>query len=206
MKSNTVSIVLSSISLACVIAITVCGAVAHSSHAKCAEQTATEVSEPVSNGIVCFQLEEVIAQYDYAIELSEGFEKKANSVGQEIQRRGSKLEADVKEWQNKIDKGLITRSVAESQGQRLQQREAEFNQYAQSKQAELAEEQQVILNNIAQAIKEYVDQYRVEKGYSLVLSTQGSILPAPVASFDGALDKTQEIVSGLNAAYKQPKK
>lgn len=221
MKKN-ISLILSILSLVAVIALAVVTLTRSSS------KTVEGIDqETVKADIVYFQLDKVIATYDFATELSTDFDAKAQKVNQEVNsrrssieseitRRGNKLEADAKAWQEKIDKGLLTRSTAEVQGQKLQERQVElqnyaaqkqdeFAQYASQKQQELAEEQQVILNNIANAIKEYVDIFRAEKGYSLILSTQGDLLPSPVASADPALDITDALVAGLNAEYAKTK-
>ena len=39
----------------------------------------------------------------------------------------------------------------------------------------------------------------------MILTTQGDILPAPVVTADPALDITDEILEGLNAAYVKSK-
>ena len=171
--------------------------------------TSAESSEsengPAAGAIVYFNLDRVLEEYDMANDLRSVVETKVNSIQQEINRRGSKLEKDVKAFQDKIDKGLLTRSVAEVQGQKLQEQQNSFQQYAAQKQQEMAEEQQVMLNQIADAIKTWLDEFNAEKKYALILSTQGAVLPAPIATGDPELDITDEILEGLNAAYVKTK-
>ena len=154
---------------------------------------------PAAGAIVYFNLDRVLDEYDMANDLRSVVETKVGSIQQEINRRGSKLEKDVKAFQDKIDKGLLTRSVAEVQGQKLQEQQNNFQQQ------EMAEEQQVMLNQIADAIKSFLDEYNAEKKYAMIISTQGSVLPAPVACADPELDITDEILEGLNAAYVKTK-
>ena len=166
----------------------------------------TAASEgPAAGAIVYFNLDRVIEEYDMANDLRSVVETKVGSIQQEINRRGSKLEKDVKAFQDKIDKGLLTRSVAEVQGQKLQEQQNNFQQYAAQKQQEMAEEQQVMLNQIADAIKTFLDDFNAEKKYAMIISTQGAVLPAPVAAADPELDITDEILEGLNAAYVKTK-
>lgn len=160
---------------------------------------------PAAGAIVYFNLDRVLDEYDMANDLRSVVETKVGSIQQEINRRGSKLEKDVKSFQDKIDKGLLTRSVAEVQGQKLQEQQNNFQQYAAQKQQEMAEEQQVMLNQIADAIKTFLDEYNAEKKYAMIISTQGSVLPAPVACADPELDITDDILEGLNAAYVKTK-
>jgi outer membrane protein len=132
-------------------------------------------------------------------------ETKINSINQEVNRRGSKLEKDIKEFQDKIDKGLLTRSTAEVQSGNLQKRQNEFQQFAAQKQQEIAEEQQVMMNQLADAIHSYLVKYNEDKQFAMILTTQGNILPAPVAVADTDLDVTDDILTGLNAEYVKSK-
>lgn len=174
---------------------------------KKAEQTSeTETVAAVDGGaIVFFNLDEVLQQYDMANDLRTVVETKAQSIQQEINRRGSKLEKDINSFQDKINKGLLISSVAAAQQEKLQQQQAEFQQYAAQKQQEIAEEQQVMLNQIADAIKTFLDRYNAEKGYALILTTQGGNLPAPVAAADTSRDITKDVLAGLNAEYVKTK-
>ena len=165
--------------------------------------TPAEKSEQIDNseGIAFFNLDEVIAGYQMAIDLQQGFEKKAKGIDDDVTRRRSKIESEDKDLADKLNKGLITRSVAEVKYNDLQKRVAECQQYGQQKQGELAEEQQVILNNIANSIMEYVKKYNTTHNYSLILSTQGGLLPQPVVIGSESLNITSELIEGLNAEY-----
>lgn len=162
-----------------------------------------EVAESAAGkgAIVYFNLDRVLQEYDMANDLRSVVETKVGSINQEVNRRGNKLEKDIKAFQDKIDKGLLTRSVAEVQSGDLQKRQNDFQQYAAQKQQEIAEEQQVMMNQIADAIQTFLVKYNDEKGYAMILTTQGNILTAPVTVADPELDVTDEILAGLNAEY-----
>ena len=162
-------------------------------------------STVTAGAIVYFNLDRVIDEYDMANDLRSVAETKINSINQEVNRRGSKLEKDIKTFQDKINKGLMTQSVAEVQSRKLQEQKNNFDQYAAQKQQEIIEEQQVMMNQIADAIKTYVDEFNAVKGYAMILTTQGEILPAPVVVADPSLDITDELLEGLNAAYVKSK-
>ncbi|MBQ5582489.1 MAG: OmpH family outer membrane protein [Bacteroidales bacterium] len=162
---------------------------------------AVEVSaEP--GAIVYFDLDRVMNEYDMANDLLSVFESKANSINEEVTRRGTKLEKDVKAFQDKINKGLLTQSVAERQSQTLSEQQANFQNYYNQKQQEIAEEQQVMMNQIADAINTFVNEFNAEKNYAMIIATQGAgILPTPVVTGNAELDITDELLEGLNAAY-----
>ncbi|MBR4810029.1 MAG: OmpH family outer membrane protein [Bacteroidales bacterium] len=162
-------------------------------------------STVTAGAIVYFNLDRILDEYDMANDLRSVAETKINSINQEVNRRGSKLEKDTKTFQDKINKGLMTQSVAEVQYRKLQEQQNSFQQYAAQKQQEIAEEQQVMMNQIADAIKTFIDEYNEQKGYAMILTTQGDILPAPVVTANPALDITDDLLEGLNAAYVKSK-
>ena len=159
----------------------------------------------VAGSIVFFNIDKVVENYDMANDLRSVVETKVSGIQAEIDRRGNKLQKDANDFQNKMDKGLLTTSVANAQYQKLQQQQNEYQQYVVRKQQEMQEEQQVMLNQIMNAIAEYVQEYNVTKQYALILTTSGDILPAPVVTGSATLDITDEILEGLNAAYVKTK-
>ena len=155
--------------------------------------------------IVYFDMDRVLQEYDLANDLRSVVETKVNSINQEVTRRQNKLQKDANAFSDKMNKGLITQSSAQVQYQKLQEQEASFNNYAQQKQQEILEEQNVMLNQISDAIKNFIDGYTAEMGYAMVLATQGAILPMPVVSAVAERDITDALIEGLNAAYVKEK-
>ena len=158
-----------------------------------------------AGSIVFFNIDKVVESYDMANDLRSVVETKVSGIQSEIDRRGNKLQKDANDFQNKMDKGLLTTSVANAQYQKLQQQQNDYQQYVVRKQQEMQEEQQVMLNQIMNAIAEYVQQYNTTKQYALILTTSGDILPAPVVTGSATLDITDEILAGLNAEYVKTK-
>jgi outer membrane protein len=158
-----------------------------------------------AGSIVFFNIDKVVENYDMANDLRSVVETKVSGIQSEIDRRGNKLQKDANDFQNKMDKGLLTTSVANAQYQKLQQQQNDYQQYVVRKQQEMQEEQQVMLNQIMNAIAEFVQEYNVEKQYALILTTSGDILPAPVVTGSDKLDITDQILEGLNAAYVKTK-
>ena len=190
-------LILSIIALAGVIALAVLQ-FASSSKAKAPVVAETDASGPQKGAIVYFNLDRVLNEYDMANDLSSVVQTKIQSISEELDRRQNRLQSDANSFQEKINKGLLTSSVAEVQYQKLQQQDQEFQQYAAKKQQEMDEEQSVMINQIADAINTYLQKYNEVKQYAMIVSTQGNILSAPIASGDAALDITDELIAGLN--------
>ena len=101
----------------------------------------------------------------------------------------------------------MTQASAQVQSQKLQEQQASVENYANQKQQEILEEQQVMLNQIYDAIKTYIDEYNETQGYAMVIATgssaimTGDIFPNPVVTGSAELDITDALIEGLNAAY-----
>ena len=162
---------------------------------------AAQDSTAVAGSIVYFNMDKVMQGYDMANDLNSVFETKTSGIQAEIDRRGKKLEKDAADFQNKMDKGLLTNSVAQVQYQKLQEQQQAYQEYVLRKQQEMAEEQQVMMNQIADAIATYVKEYNTTHNYALILTTAGNVITTPVVTGDSRLDITDELLAGLNAAY-----
>lgn len=193
-------LILSIAALAGVVALAVVDLTKGGCSKKTSDSASTEGSA-VKGDVVYFNLDRVLEEYDMANDLRSVVETKVESINQEVNRRGTKLEKDIKAFQDKINKGLITQSVAEQQSRKLQEQQNEFQTYAAQKQQEIAEEQQVMMNQLADAINSFIETFNADKQYAMIITTQGDILSAPVVTGDASLDITDEILEGLNAAY-----
>ena len=191
------SLILSIISLVAVVAF---GIISLTKGGKASAQAEGEAVAAVAceGAIVYIDLDRILMEYDMANDLRSVVETKVQNIQAEVNRRGTKLEKDVKSFQEKMEKGLMTRSVAEVQGQKLQQQELEFNNYAAQKQQEIQEEQVVMMNQLGDAIKTFLDKYNEEKQYAMILTNQGG---APVIAGDAALNITDDVLAGLNEEY-----
>ena len=192
------SLILSIVSL---VAVVVFGVLSLTKGGKTADvqSEGAAVEAAASKGdIVYVDLDRVLMEYDMANDLRSVVETKVQNIQAEVNRRGKKLENDIADFQNKIDKGLMTRSVAEAQGQKLSQQEVEFNNYAAQKQQEINEEQVVMMNQLGDAIQTFINKYTEEKQYAMILTNSGG---APVITADKTLDITDDVLAGLNEEY-----
>ena len=191
------SLILSVISLVAVVVFGVLSLTGKGAAAsEAAEGEATEVA--AKGDIVYIDLDRILMEYDMANDLRSVVETKIQNIQAEVNRRGQKLENEVKSFQEKLDKGLMTRSVAEVQSQKLQQQELDFNNYAAQKQQEINEEQVVMMNQLGDAIQTYLTKFNEEKQYAMILTNSGG---APVITADPALDVTEAVLAGLNEEY-----
>ncbi len=149
--------------------------------------------------IVYIDLDSLVAQYDMYNDLRTELQGKLSAVENDLNKKGRALENDIKSFQEKMNKGLLTRSQAETMGNELAAREQELRVLTQQKQYEMQEEEAVMVNRVMDAINTYVDAYQIEMGYSMVLTT--SITTNTVLAADQGLNITYAVVEGLNAEY-----
>ena len=194
---KNVSLIISIVALA---VATVFGVMGLSKGEKKVAAVEEAVGEVVASkgDIVYLDLDRVLMEYDMANDLRSVVETKIQNIEAEITRRGKKLENEVKDFQEKMNKGLMTRSVAEVQQQKLIKQEQEFNNYAAQKQQEIQEEQLVMMNQLGDAIKTFIDKYNEEKQYAMIITNNAG---SPVVAANPALNITDDVLAGLNDEY-----
>lgn len=165
-------------------------------------QADSTVCTAAAGSIVYINLDEILAKYDMANELSSVVETKVQNIEAEVNRRGKKIQNAEKEFNEKLEKGLMTRSTAEVEAQKIQKQAANYQNYAAQKQQEIQEELMVMNNQIADAIKTYIEKYNEEKKFAMILTCQAG---QPVLVADPSLNVTAEVLAGLNAEYVKTK-
>ena len=206
---KTTTHILSALAMGAVVAF---GAVScnQTKTAENAEAPAAETAEACApkGAIVYIDMTKVMAEYDMANDLRAVVETKVSEIQAEITRRETNLANAVTKYQDRMQKGLMTRSVAEVEAEKLQKQEIEFNNYANQKNNEINEELLVMNNQINDAIATFVKKYNEEKQYAMIIVSQGDAegdgvvtLSAPVLTADPSLDITDAVLAGLNEEY-----
>jgi len=151
--------------------------------------------------VVYIQIDSLVQAYDMFHDLKLELEKKAEKIRKDLDNKGKAFEFKVKDFEEKVQKGLITRSQAEQQQAQLQQEQINLQQYAQKVQNEMGEEEAVMFRRIFDAIQTFLAEYNREHNYSLILSTSGST--NAILQGSPSLDITKDVLNGLNANYKK---
>lgn len=172
--------------------------------AKTEKTTETAVAGEPASGIVYFNMDSLVSNYTMFKDLSADFKVKADKIDKELEQKGRSFETKVKSSQEKIEKGLVTRSEAEQMSQELGQEQQQVIAYRDKMLGEMQEEQTVMQNKIFDAIQTYLKKYNAEKNYALILNTNA--MTNTVMIGDPSLDITQELIDGLNAEYVPAKK
>jgi len=157
------------------------------------------VSELPTGSIVYIHLDSLLNGLDLFQALRNDLEIKVKKADDDLNKKGRAFERDANDFQDKVQKGLLTTVQRQTQGAQLETRQQELQQYVQQKQMELQEEEQVMMNNVLNEINIYIAAYNLEHNFSLIFTTSGN--PGTVISGDPALNITKDIMRGLNAQY-----
>lgn len=163
------------------------------------EAVASETSAAQKGDIVYIQIDSLINNYDMFNDLRSELESKATKIQNDLNKKSRAFENDAKDFEEKLNKGLLTRSQAESMQASLLQRQQELQNYTQQKQMEMAEEETVMVNKVMDSIKTYVKKYNETHQYALILTT--SATTQVVMEGNVSLDITQDVLAGLNEEY-----
>lgn len=148
-------------------------------------------------------MDTVLNRYDMYFDYLAQLEQKSKDLEAELNTKSKKFEKEAMDFQDKVQKGLLTRSEAQQQQAVLANKEQELYGLRDEMRMKIAEEQQVKLRQIHHSISEYLKRYNVDKGYYLIFSHSfgGQLLYG-----HPAINITTEVLNGLNAEYAQSKK
>lgn len=170
-----------------------------------ATQQAAQAGELAPAGsIVYIQMDSLVNQYDMFNDLKSEIEAKVQAIDDDLRKKGNALEKSVQDFQNKLNKGLLTRSQAETQQQALMDREQSLRNLTAQKQMEMQEEEAVMVRKVMDAIQTYLNEYNKTHNYALILTTSAATNTVIVGN--PSLDITNDVLTGLNAEYIKSKK
>ena len=113
----------------------------------------------------------LLNNYDMYFDIQKDMEAKGRKMEAELNAKSSAFEKQMIDFQEKVQKGLVTRSQAQTMQQELAEKEQQLYQYRDELRMQFAEEEQVMLRRIHQSIYDYLKEYNKDKGYHIILSS-----------------------------------
>lgn len=160
-------------------------------------------SVSTSKGIVYVELDSVIAHFDMATDKSALLLEKQKNSEAELNSKSQTFERDVRDYQTKASKGLITRATATEIEQNLSKQQESLLSLRDQLASSLNEESLVAQRQILEYINKYLIEYNKGHNYQFILAKQ---FPGQVLYSDPALDITNDVIEGINAKYKAENK
>ena len=149
--------------------------------------------------IAFVEVDSIMSQYEFCKEYSKILEKKGQNIQNTIAQKGQNLQAAANKFQQDLQNNKYTQQQAEAVNAGLQKQQADLQALQQRLGSEFQAETDKFNEALRDSIQHYLAKYNKDKNYSLILSKAGdNILFA-----DKAYDITNEVIAGLNKAYKK---
>ncbi len=165
--------------------------------------TAGNSAGSTTQGIAYINIDSVIFKFDMFLDRRTDLIAKQKSAEAELNSKGSQYEKGAKDYQNKVNKGLITRAAAAQIEQSLVQQQQELVSLRDKLQSNLVEEEQVMNRQILEYITKFLEQNKADYNYQYIF---GKSFGSVVLYSDNSMDITPKVLDAINKKYKTEKK
>jgi outer membrane protein len=165
--------------------------------------TSGYVAGTPTQGIAYINIDSVIFKFDMFLDRRNDLMSKQKSAEAELNSKGSQYEKGAKDYQDKVNKGLVTRATAAQMEQALVQQQQELVSLRDKLQSNLMEEEQVMNRQVLEYITKFLMENKSEYNYQYIL---GKSFGSVVLYGDASFDITQKVLDAVNKKYKTEKK
>jgi len=164
-------------------------------------QTEEKLVENNSTGkgeIAYINIDTLMNNMDMFFDVRNKLVGKQKSSEAELNSRSKDFEKKATDFQEKVRKGLITRSRAQEIEQELYLEQQNLISLKDKLSLELAEEEQVMNRQLIYYITDYLEESKKEKKYQFIISNS---LGGPLLYASDKQNITNDVVEGINAKY-----
>ena len=165
------------------------------------KSTSTATATPTSMKIAYVEVDSIMSQYKFCKDYSLILQKKGQNIQSTLASKQQALQAAAANFQQKVQQNAYTREQAEAIQAGLQKQNADLQMLNQRLSNEFQVETEKYNSALRDSIRHFLNEYNKDKKYSLILSKAGDNL----LYADKAFDITNDVVAGLNKAYKPAK-
>lgn len=148
--------------------------------------------------IAFIEVDSIMTQYKFCKEFSEILQKKGQNIQNTLAAKQQQLQAAGANFQQKLQQNAYTQEQAQAIQAGLQKQNNDLQALNQRLSAEFQTETDKYNAALRDSIQHFLKVYNKDKKYSMILSKAGDNL----LYADKALDITNEVIAGLNKAYK----
>ena len=149
-------------------------------------------------GMAYINIDTLMNNMDMFFDVRNKLVDKQKSSEAELNSRSKDFEKEATGFQEKVQKGLITRSRAQEIEQELYLEQQNLINLKDKLSMELAEEEQVMNRQLIYYITDYLKEFNKEKNYQFIISNS---LAGPLLYASDKQDITNDVVEGINAKY-----
>ena len=153
---------------------------------------------PTSMKIAYVEVDSIMSQYKFCKDYSLILQKKGQNIQSTLASKQQALQAAAANFQHKVQQNAYTRKQAEAIQAGLQKQSADLQGLNQRLSNEFQVETEKYNAALRDSLRHFLNEYNKDKKYSLILSKAGDNL----LYADKAFDITNDVVAGLNKAYK----
>jgi outer membrane protein len=153
--------------------------------------------------IVYVNFDTLLNNYDMFFDLQKQFRDKQQKLESELNTSSRAYERQVVDFQDKVQKGLVTRSEAQQLESQLMKLQQELVQQQERFSMELREEEMVMNRQLQHSIYEFLEEYNKNHNYRYILSHS---FGGPFLYTDSGLNITSDVIEGLNRKYREKRK
>ena len=153
---------------------------------------------PNSMKIAYVEVDSIMSQYKFCKDYSLILQKKGQNIQSTLASKQQALQAAAANFQQKVQQNAYTRDQAEAIQAGLQKQSADLQGLNQRLSNEFQVETEKYNAALRDSLRHFLNEYNKDKKYSLILSKAGDNL----LYADKAFDITNDVVAGLNKAYK----
>ena len=171
------------------------------SNPKMDEKTTAEQAPAAGNKIAYVEVDSLMSQYNFCKDYTKILETKGNNIQKTLAGKQQALQAAAANFQQKVQQNAYTREQAEAIQAGLQKQSNDLQALNQRLSSEFQSETEKYNKALHDSLQHYLAVYNKDKKYALIFAKQGDNL----LYADKAYDITNDIVAGLNKAYKGTK-
>lgn len=147
-------------------------------------------------------IDTLVSNYSLFIDKRDELTQKKNESEAGLQIESKSFEKEIRDFQDKVNKGLITRAKAQLLQQELGKKEQELYAIRDNLARQLQEEEQVMYRQVLNEVMDYLEEYNTDYNYKYIFSKTfgGQILYS-----DNSLNITSDVLKGINAKYAKEK-
>ena len=158
----------------------------------------TEQKETAGLEIVYVNMDSLLNGYDYYNDLKTNLMKEQKKLEASLNSKGKSLERKAMEFQQKVEKHLVTNAQAQEMQNQLMREQQNLMQLKDQLSMKLMQKEQQMNKDIFAKVNETLEEYNKTGNYKLILSNTygGTILLA-----EDNMNITEPVLNKLNEAY-----
>jgi len=165
--------------------------------------TAVSLGDSVTLPIAYVNTDSLLANYNFAKDLNEELIKKTEDARANLNSQAASLEKEVNEFNRKLQtNAFLSEDRAQSEANRLQNKQNQLEQLNYKLQNDLASEQAQMNARLSDTIQVVLKEYNAVKNFELILS---NTMNDNVLIANPKYDITNELIEILNTRYEKNK-